>query len=123
VQAVDGPDNEFGYFIVSVGLGSGIVISNGILYLAPPFGRYSPTTATNQGDPALNSVGRFAPDGVLASLVGTGDPAGNGYVVPLVKTNTLGTGNWAPGDTIALSLWFRCGNASNFSDAVQVQFR
>ena len=123
LQAVDGPDNEFGYFLVADSLGSGIAISNGFLYLQPPLGRYAPTTATNQGDSALNSISRFAPDGVLANLVGTGDALGNGYVVPLVKTNTLGTGNWAPGDTMAFTLWFRCGSASNFSDAVQVQFR
>lgn len=123
LQVVDGPDNEFGYFLVSTSLGSGLAISNGILYLAAPWGRYSPTTATNQGDPDLSSIGSFGPDGVLASLVGNGDAAGNGFVVPLNKTNTLGTGDWQIGDTIGFSLWYRCGNDSNFSDAVAVQFR
>ena len=122
LQVVDGPDGEFGYVLVANSLGSGIVISNGLLYLTPPFGRYSPGTAGNQG-PSMNSIGAFGPDGVLANLVGNGDALGNGFVVPLLKTSTVGTGNYAPGDTVAFSLWFRCGTASNFSDAVQVQFR
>ena len=74
-------------------------------------------------DAALNGIGRFGADGVSASLFGNGDANGNGFVVPLAKQVILGGGTWAPGDTISFSMWYRCGSASNFSNAIQIQFR
>ena len=122
IQVVDGPDGEFNMMVCSAGnLTAGTAISNGILYLAPPLGRYDQVSGGVNA--AMNGIGRFGADGVSTSLFGNGDAAGNGFVVPLAKPFILGGGTWAPGDTIAFSMWYRCGSASNFSNALQIQFR
>ena len=122
IQVVDGPDGEFNMMICSAGaLTAGASVADGILYLAPPLGRYDNNAGA--GNAALNGIGRFGADGVSASLFGNGDANGNGFVVPLARQSTLGGGSWAPGDTISFSQWYRCGSGSNFSNAIQIQFR
>ena len=122
LRIVDGPVGEFSMVVCSTGpLTTGVPVSAGLLYLAAPLGRYG--QLAGNVDPSLNSVGLFRPDGVSESLFGNGGPSGDGFAIPLQVPPVLGGGTWLPGDTVAFTAWFRCGTASNFSDAVRVQLR
>lgn len=114
-----GPPGEFGYFLMSATQNlPGVPVSNGVICLGSPQGRYSPTTATNLGNAALNSIGQFDDAGVFTAIANPGT-GGTGFNVP--TQNPLG-GTMMPGDTFSFQGWYRCGNNSNFSTAVQVQF-
>ena len=116
LEATDGPSGEFGLFLVSAGANpSGVAVSQGLLCLSPPLGRYTATAG-----PGLNSLGAFDGSGVFQSL-GGGSATGSGFDVPAVLPNPPG-GVITSGQTWHFQLWYRDGTASNFSDALSVTF-
>ncbi len=116
LEAWNGPDDQFGYFLVSAGSNDpGVSISDGRLCLQSPIGRYSPAA-----DGALNSIGRFDVGGVFQNLGGTSS-VGSGFDVPSTLPNPPG-GMIGVGDTWCFQLWYRDGVASNFSDGISVTF-
>jgi hypothetical protein len=121
LEVVDGPVNQFGYFLVSTSLVEpGVAVSNGFLCMGTPIGRYNPSSALNNGNPALNSVGQFDAGGVLQNLAGTSS-SGTGYDVVAQVPNPPG-GTIVPGTTFYFQLWFRDAQRSNFSTAVGITF-
>jgi hypothetical protein len=112
LEATDGPAGEFGYFLVSTGANLSLPVSNGILCLDAPQGRYAPAAGA-----ALNSVGQFNGAGVYQSTV----QAQQGWDVPSVLPSPPG-GSIGAGDTWYFQMWYRDGNRSNFSNAICVQF-
>ena len=94
---------------------TGLAVSQGLLCLSPPLGRYSATAG-----PGLNSLGSFDAGGVFQSLAG-GSATGSGFDVPAVLPNPPG-GVITSGQTWHFQLWYRDGTASNFSDALSVTF-
>jgi hypothetical protein len=116
LEATGGPSAEFGFFLVSAGANpTGLAVSQGLLCLSPPLGRYSTTAG-----PGLNSLGSFDAGGVFQSLAG-GSATGSGFDVPAVLPNPPG-GVITSGQTWHFQLWYRDGTASNFSDALSVTF-
>jgi hypothetical protein len=117
LDATQGPTDQFGYFLVAAtGAEPGISVSQGMLCLSPPFGRYTATAGAG-----LNSLGRFDATGVMQNLVGTSS-TGTGFDVPAALPAPPG-GTILPGSTWDFQLWFRdLGGASNFSDAISVDF-
>jgi hypothetical protein len=121
LEVVDGPAAQFGYFLVSSTITEpGASVSNGILCLNSPIGRYNPTSAMLGGNPALDSVGQFDPAGVFQNLAGTSS-VGSGFDVPMQLPTPPG-GVIIAGSTWYFQCWYRCGNRSNFSNAVCVLF-
>ena len=115
LEATDGPAGEFGYFLVSLGFSDpGTPISNGMLCLTSPIGRYAPAAGG-----ALNSIGQFAGAGVLQNLAGT-STVGSGYDVMATLPTPPG-GAIAAGTSYYFQCWFRDGNRSNFSNVLQFQ--
>ena len=116
--AIQGPPNEFGYFLASQGMSDpGIATSRGFLCLVnatQPIYRY------NIANTASNSLGSFGPTGTaFNNLVGTAtSTGGTGFDVP----NTLPT--IAPGTTWNFQLWHRdscvAPGQSNFSNGISV---
>lgn len=117
LDATQGPIDQFGYFLVAAtGAEPGISVSQGMLCLSPPFGRYTSTAGSG-----LNSLGRFDANGVMQNLVGTSS-TGAGFDVPATLPAPPG-GTILPGSTWDFQLWYRdLGGASNFSDAISVDF-
>jgi len=115
LEATDGPAGEFGYFLVSLGFTDpGTPISNGMLCLTSPIGRYAPAAGG-----ALNSIGQFDGAGVLQNLAGT-STVGSGYDVMATLPTPPG-GVIAAGTSYYFQCWFRDGNRSNFSNVLQFQ--
>ena len=116
LEAIDGPIDQFGYFLVSAGsMDPGVSVSQGQLCLMAPIGRYSPAAGGT-----LNSIGRFDAAGVLQALAGNSS-VGSGYDVPAALPSPPG-GVIALGATWHFQLWYRDGAASNFSDGISVTF-
>jgi hypothetical protein len=116
LECTGGPPSQFGYFLVSaVVMDPGVSVSNGVLCLGAPIGRYAPAAGG-----VLNSIGQFDAAGVLQNIVGTSS-AGSGYDV-LAGLPTPPGGVIASGDTYYFQCWFRDGNRSNFSNVIEVGF-
>jgi len=116
LEASNGPEDQFGYFLVSAGFNDlGVSVSDGRLCLQAPIGRYSPAAGG-----ALNSIGRFDVGGVFQNLGGTSS-VGSGFDVPSTLPDPPG-GVIGAGDTWHFQLWYRDGVGSNFSDGVSVTF-
>ena len=117
LEAEGGPVDQFGFFLISASESpSPIAVSQGLLCLAAPIGRYS----SNAG-PALNSLGRFDSAGVLQNLAGTSS-VGSGFDISSALPDPP-AGVIASGDTWLFQLWFRdLGGASNFSNGIAVTF-
>jgi hypothetical protein len=116
LECTDGPVGQFGYFLVSATLNDpGTSISNGMLCLGSPIGRYAPAAGG-----ALNSIGQFDGSGVLQSLVGN-STVGSGYDVLAALPQPPG-GTIMSGDTWYFQCWYRDGNRSNFSNTACVTF-
>lgn len=116
LKAIQGPINQFGYFLVSgSAVDPGVIVSAGELCLGAPIGRYN----SNAG-PGLNSIGRFDVFGVFQNLSGT-STNGAGFDVPAALPNPPG-GVIATGHTWHFQLWYRDGPASNFSSGLSVSF-
>jgi hypothetical protein len=116
LEATSGPAGEFGYFLVSSTLiDPGTPISNGMLCLGAPVGRYAPAAGG-----ALNSIGQFDGAGVMQNLAGT-STAGSGYDVFATLPTPPG-GSIMSGDTWYFQCWYRDGNRSNLSNVAAVTF-
>ncbi|HIG87172.1 MAG TPA: hypothetical protein EYQ25_09025 [Planctomycetes bacterium] len=117
LEARQGPPLQFGYFLMSAGLEEpGLAVSQGFLCLKAPIGRYNSVAG-----PSLNSLGRFDASGTFQNLSGTSSVF-SGFDLPAAAPSPPG-GVILPGSTWAFQLWHRDqGNASNFSDALVVQF-
>ena len=117
LEATGGPANQFGAFVVAATPNlAGVTISQGLLCLAPPLGRY-----TSAAGAALNSVGRFDGSGVFQNLFGT-STVGTGFDVPTTLPSPPG-GVISAGSTWHFQLWYRdVGGASNFSNGITVDF-
>jgi hypothetical protein len=113
LEATDGPLLEFGYFLVSNGANGSAAVSNGILCLDAPFGRYAPAAGA-----ALNSAGQFDINGVYNSSI----QLQQGWDVPDSLPSPPGPGVIQSGDTWYFQMWYRDGQRSNFSNAIQVVF-
>lgn len=123
LECTNGPANEFGFFLVSTGSSQSLNLFDGILCLDLPLGRYNPQIATNQGVPALNSLGQFDVNGVLQSLVGNATSSGgSGFDVPTELPFTPAGQVVVPGTTLNFQCWFRDGLSANFSDVLIVTF-
>ena len=128
LEAVDGPPGEFGFFLVSSTSTTGTPVSEGVLCLGPPTGRYNTNAAQNQGLPSLESIGQFDDNFVFQNLSGT-STSGSGFDVP-VQLPFSPPGLWiGTGDTYYFQLWFRDQSGSplmpgfaNFSNVVEVEF-
>ena len=117
LEAEGGPFDQFGIFLVAAAnIPSGIPVSDGLLCLSAPIGRYSTTAG-----PGLNSIGKFDAAGVLQNLAGT-STVGSGFDVLAVLPSPPG-GVVVSGATWNFQLWYRdVGGASNFSDGISVTF-
>ncbi|HIG86350.1 MAG TPA: hypothetical protein EYQ25_04830 [Planctomycetes bacterium] len=116
LEAIDGPPDQFAYFLVSGSFADpGLTVSQGQLCLGAPQGRYSPAAGGS-----LSSIGQFDGAGVLQNLAGTSS-VGTGFDVPAALPSPPG-GVIAGGDTWYFQLWYRDGAASNFSDGIAVTF-
>jgi hypothetical protein len=119
LEAVNGPPDEFGYFLVSGTLmSSGSTVSDGLLCLSSPIGRYNSIAAINNWK--RNSLGQFSPQGVLVNQANTSS-TGSGFDVPTQLPSPPG-GHITPGQSWYFQLWYRDGPTSNFSDVVGVTF-
>jgi hypothetical protein len=112
LDAIDGPAGEFGYFLVSSGASGSLPVSNGILCLDSPAGRYAPAAGAS-----LNSIGSFDGSGVYQSTT----QAQQGWDVPSALPSPPG-GSIGAGSTWYFQMWFRDGQRSNFSNAIEVSF-
>jgi hypothetical protein len=115
LEATDGPASEFGYFLVSLGIVEpGVAVSNGLLCLTAPTGRYAPAAGGT-----LNSIGQFDAAGTLVNMAGT-STVGTGYDV-LATLPTPPGGVIQAGTSYYFQCWYRDGNRSNFSNVLQFQ--
>lgn len=126
IEAIDGPASEFGFVIVAANATGSASVFEGVLCLNLPIGRYDPNNATNQGNPALNSLGQFDAAGVFQSITGN-STVGSGFDVPFGLPGGLGQPSIVPGDIWNFQVWFRdldaIGNSSaNFSNVIEVTF-
>ncbi len=119
LDAAGGPSNMAAYFLISSGNGFAASISDGILCLASPQGRYNPSAGG-----ALNSLGLFDGSGNLMNIAGTGGPSGMGFDLPIALPNPPG-GSITVGSTWHFQLWYRDTNPSpvtNFSNGITIVF-
>ena len=123
LDAIDGPVNQFAFFLVSGTRSVTLPVFDGILCLGGSQGRYSNNIATNQGLPQLDSICKFDLAGVLVN-VGGNSTTGLGFDVPFElpftppgQLITLGVG-----ETWYFQLWFRDGLSANFSNVVKAVF-
>ena len=116
LEAEGGPFDQFGIFLVAAAnIPSGIPVSDGLLCLSAPIGRYTTTAG-----PGLNSIGRFDAAGVLVNLFGT-STTGTGFDVPTTLPSPPG-GVITTGETWFFQLWYRDGATSNISDGIRRTF-
>ena len=119
LEAAHGPPDQFAYFVVSGNLvPNGVPVSQGLLCLGAPLGRYNAVAAT--GNAKRNSVGRFNDAGILINLMGTSS-TNTGFDVPTELPAPPG-GIITAGQTWHFQLWYRDGVVSNFSDVLSVTF-
>ena len=119
LDATGGPTNQAGFFLVSTGANIMAPISQGLLCLDSPQGRYNPAAGG-----ALNSLGLFNAAGDLANIAGTGGTTGLGFDIPVSLPNPPG-GSITSGSTWHFQLWYRDtnpGTVTNFSNGVSVTF-
>lgn len=126
--ATGGPEDAFGFFIVSETATSNLVIFEGILCLDAPQARYSPQIATNSGLSQLSSIGQFDAAGVFQNLAGNATSTGGaGFDVPLeLPFSPIGQ-VIAPGASYCFQLWYRDqapdgSPSANFSNGICVQW-
>ena len=128
LECTDGPAGEFGFVLVAGAGTPGIPVFNGVLCLGSPQGRYNPAIATNQGNPALNSIGQFDGAGTLQSLFGNATSSGgSGYDVPSALPFSPPGMTILPASTWYFQVWFRDqiampGDTANFSNMIKVDF-
>jgi V8-like Glu-specific endopeptidase len=116
MDASGGPSGEFGYFLVSASHFTGAPVSDGLLCLGTPIGRYNPNAGAS-----MNSVGQFGSGGIFQNLAGT-STSGTGFDVPSNLPTPPG-GTITTGSSWHFQLWYRDGaGISNFSDGLEVQF-
>jgi hypothetical protein len=117
LEAEGGPVDQFGAFVVAATPNTaGVQVSQGLLCLAPPLGRYTPAAGAT-----LNSVGKFNAGGVFESLFGN-STVGTGFDVPATLPAPPG-GTIVAGSTWHFQLWYRdLGGVSNFSNGITVTF-
>ncbi|MEZ6005126.1 MAG: hypothetical protein R3F33_13160 [Planctomycetota bacterium] len=122
LEATQGPNLEFGYFLVGTGFSDpGLALPQGghlCFDLSGAFGRY------NVAGGALNSIGRFDAAGVLQNLVGTSTVT-SGFDVPTTLPLT-GSPTIMSGDTWYFQLWYRDtpagAGSANLSNGLAVTF-
>lgn len=115
LQASSGPDNQFGYFVVSGSTTAGVSISDGLLCLGSPIGRYNAGAGA-----ARNSLGQFQ-QGAFVNLSGTAT-FGYGFDVPASLPGPI-NGSIQPGQAWHFQLWYRdIGGVSNFTNGVTAQW-
>ena len=115
LEALLGPDNQFGYVVVSGSTNAGTPVSSGLLCLGGSIGRYNAAAG-----PALNSLGQFQA-GVFVNLSGT-SATGTGFDVPFNLPGPI-NGTIGSGQTWNFQLWYRdLGNTSNFTNGLAAQF-
>ena len=117
LTAVHGPADQFGYFVVSANSTTGVPISEGLLCLGAPIGRYNAGAG-----PALNSLGQFQGlQGWFVNLSGT-STTGLGFEVPTSLPGPI-NGTIDPGESWHFQLWYRdLGGVSNFTNGVTVGY-
>ena len=116
LDALGGPVNQFGYFLVSAAkMDPGVSVSDGKFCLTAPLGRYGPNAGAS-----LNSLGRFDGAGIFQNLAGT-SASGSGFDVPSTLPAPAG-GMILAGSTWHFQLWYRDGVRSNFSNGISVFF-
>ncbi|MFT7676665.1 MAG: hypothetical protein ACI8QC_000638 [Planctomycetota bacterium] len=118
IECVGGPQGLAGYYLISAGNTNSLSVSQGVLCLTGPTGRYNPAAGG-----ALNSLGIFDAAGVLQNIAGT-SVSGSGYDVPIGLPAPPG-GNIISGSTWYFQVWYRDINptsVSNFSNGVGVTF-
>ncbi len=115
MEADGGPLGQFGFFLVSAGAHAGAPVSDGLLCLGSPIGRYNSVAGG-----VRNSIGQFQGAGVLVNLVGTSS-VGTGFDVPAALPSPPG-GTIVGGSTWMFQLWYRDGPNSNFSNGLEVNF-
>ena len=129
LDAKDGPDGEFGFFLMSIDGSAMTTVFSGVLCLGTPQGRYNPQIATNQGLPQLNSLGQFNAAGDLVNISGTSSTE-FGFDVPTeLPFSPIGQGI-SSGDTLYFQCWYRDqvaplpnpGSSANFSNMIEVTF-
>lgn len=113
LEASGGPSGQFGFFLVSAGSHAGVTVSDGLLCLSSPIGRYNSVAGG-----ARDSLGQFDVSGVLVNLAGTSS-SGTGFDVPIQLPSPPG-GAIVSGSTWNYQLWYRDGPNSNWANGVQV---
>lgn len=118
LDVLNGPPNEFGYFLVGSATAPPVAVSNGLLCLAGSggnvIGRYNVLTPGSDlnGVGQFNAVGNFRVSSPLWSIPNTLPLAGQ----PLLM----------PGSTWHFQLWYRDtasgAGASNFSNGLSISF-
>tara|TARA_R110002126_G_scaffold5647_6_gene30273 strand:+ start:9003 stop:11984 length:2982 start_codon:yes stop_codon:yes gene_type:complete len=126
IEATDGPPGQFGFVLLSGSNGPGLSVFNGTLCLGSPAARYTVQVATNQGVPALNSIGQFDAAGTLVNLAGTSS-TGTGFDVPRELPFTPAGQVIQSGDVYSFQVWFRDslvnpGDTANFTNLIEVPF-
>lgn len=119
LDASGGPPNQAAYYLVSATGNSSSPVSQGILCLGGPQGRYNPAAGG-----ALNSLGLFNAVGELVNISGTGGPSGMGFDLPVALPNPPG-GSISAGSTWYFQLWYRDtnpGTVTNMSNGISVLF-
>ena len=115
LEATSGPNNQFGYVVVSGSTSAGIPISQGLLCLGSPIGRYNAAAGATK-----NSLGRFEA-GVFVNLSGT-STSGTGFDVPADLPGPI-NGTITPGQTWNFQLWYRdIGANSNFTNGLAATY-
>ena len=116
LNGFNGPAGEFGYMLASGGmLDPGMPIGGGFFCL----GNGAQLYRYNIDGGIHNSVGSFDSVGVFTNIVGTGNPAGFGYSVPIPLPDGTAI---TTGSTFHFQLWCRDGFSSNFSNGVTAHF-
>ncbi|MEZ6005122.1 MAG: hypothetical protein R3F33_13140 [Planctomycetota bacterium] len=121
LEATQGPNLEFGYFLVGTGFSDpGLALPQGghLCFDLSGAGRY------NVAGGALSSIGRFDAAGVLQNLVGTSTVT-SGFDVPTTLPLT-GSPTIMSGDTWYFQLWYRDtpagAGSANLSNGLAVTF-
>lgn len=110
---------NFGFFLVSGGVGQPVTVGSGNLCLATPVARYNPALGA-----MFNSLGGFDQSGVFQNFAGT-STTGFGFDLPSQLPPLIG-GSISSGSTWHFQLWFRDaggpGVTSNLSNGLSLTF-
>lgn len=107
-----------GFFVMSEGTHQPVLLGQGTLCLAAPFGRYNPANGTSG-----NSLGIFDTNGDFENVAGT-STTGFGFDLPEDLPVTI-SGQISLGNTYYFQLWYRDlnpGATVNFSNGLSIQF-